>query len=60
MSDVNEIDYYRRRAEQERALAQSAASPSVQAIHRDMANRYAELAQDNLAISERPQLRLAI
>jgi hypothetical protein len=58
MSCVNETDYYRRRAAQERALAQSAASPSVQRIHDDMAVRYAELAQ-GAGEPRRPELGLA-
>ncbi|WP_309643158.1 hypothetical protein [Phenylobacterium sp.] len=58
MGAVNENEYYQRRAEQARALAESAALPDVQAIHRDMADRYAELAEDR-GKSERQTLKLA-
>jgi hypothetical protein len=58
MSGLNDTDFYRRRAAQERALARSAALPNVQAIHRGMADRYAELAQDGGAARDRPELRL--
>lgn len=60
MGGANDTDYYRRRAAQERALARTAALPHVQAIHRSMADRYAELAQCASSASERSGLRLAV
>lgn len=37
---MNEREYYRRRAEIERACARDAASPEIAAIHSDLAMRY--------------------
>ena len=38
-------EFYRRREQQERAIAQCSISPEIGAIHAAMAERYAELAQ---------------
>lgn len=40
MSERNESDYYARRAEAERLLAEKATDPSVARLHREMAERY--------------------
>jgi hypothetical protein len=40
MSEQNLTDYYARRAETERALAEKAADPSAARLHREMAERY--------------------
>lgn len=53
----NNSEYYRRRAEQAQALAAAATMPDVQAIHRDMASRYAALAEET-GPPVRPTLRL--
>lgn len=44
MTDENTAVYYQRRQERERHLAAAAISPSIAAIHREMADRYRELA----------------
>lgn len=40
MSDPNESDYYARRAETERLLAEKATDPAAARLHREMAKRY--------------------
>lgn len=45
MTTLNNPDYYQRRAAQERALADRAVDRSIADIHRDLAERYAELEQ---------------
>lgn len=45
MSDLDSGDYYRRRERQECASAAAAIDRHVGAIHREMAERYAELIQ---------------
>lgn len=45
MSGENSVEYYLKREQQERDLAASAMDVSIRAIHLDMADRYAELAQ---------------
>ena len=55
MSDLNTTEYYRGREQQERVLQGTAASPAIAAVHRELADRYAELAgQSDLE----PQTRL--
>lgn len=44
MTDLNNQDYYLRRARHSRELAESAANPSIARIHLEMAMRYEELA----------------
>ena len=45
MNQANDPIYYRRRAEQARALAARAHAPTIAQIHLDMAVRYSELGQ---------------
>lgn len=40
----SDISYFRRRADEELAAAGSATAPQVQAVHFEMAERYAQLA----------------
>ena len=43
VSELNTVDYYRRRERQERVLAQGAQIRGIQKIHLDMAEHYASL-----------------
>ena len=40
---ANNLDYYRRRAEEEQAAAEQAGHPSIAQVHRDMARLYRDL-----------------
>lgn len=44
--ETGEADYYRRREQDQRKLADQASSPSIRNIHLDMADRYREMAQE--------------
>lgn len=44
MTDANTTTYYRRREERERGLAAAALNPDIAAIHRELADRYQQLA----------------
>jgi hypothetical protein len=44
MTELNNNEYYRRRAEHSRELAENAANPNIARIHLEMAARYDELA----------------
>lgn len=59
MSDLNHATYYTARERQARAMAASALSPSLSAIHLELAERYAALAGEAEAATARPRLRLA-
>ncbi|MET3762082.1 hypothetical protein [Sphingomonas sp. UYEF23] len=48
MPDENTVEYYAKREAQERELAEAATDPAIQAIHLDLAKRYANL-QDEAA-----------
>jgi hypothetical protein len=41
----NSVEYYRRREQQERALAEKAIDPTIGSIHDEMARRYSVLAE---------------
>jgi hypothetical protein len=58
MSDLNSVEYYQAREKKERALAASAVDLGVAAIHRQMADRYADLVQklSRLSATERGAL----
>ena len=43
--EVAEADYYRRREQDQRKLADQASSRSVRNLHLDMADRYRKMAQ---------------
>lgn len=43
MSELNNADYYRRRADEARAHADDATLPEVRRVHLEMAARYDEL-----------------
>lgn len=43
MNDDNSVEFYRRREQKERALADRAFDPHIGRIHREMAERYAAL-----------------
>lgn len=42
-----DTDYYRRRADEERAMAKAAASAQASAVHSRMAERYEALSDEN-------------
>jgi len=44
MAELNNRDYYQRRAQHSRELAKNAANPAIARIHLDMAARYEDLA----------------
>ena len=44
--EVAEADYYRRREQDQRQLAEQASSQSIRNLHLDMADRYREMAQE--------------
>jgi len=48
-------DYYVRRAQDERALAEKAADPSVARLHREMASRYDAIVAGTTNPSSVPQ-----
>lgn len=54
MRDMYDAAYYLRREANARALARRATDPTIQRIHTDLADRYAERA----AAAGRPKLRL--
>lgn len=56
MTELNNHDYYMRRAQHSRHLAECAANPSIARIHLEMAARYEELAAATSA--ERNEQRL--
>ena len=43
--EIDDADYYRRREQDQRQLADEARSLSVRNLHLDMADRYREMAQ---------------
>lgn len=43
MRDPTETRYYQRRESQARSLSEAASDPNIRAIHREMADRYAQL-----------------
>jgi hypothetical protein len=47
VSEQNHSDYYVRRAEAERSLADKATDPSVAQLHREMAQRYDDIVAGN-------------
>lgn len=53
MSQLNNADYYRRRAAEAQAHAAEAVLPEVRCVHREMAERYAQLVAE-AERSERP------
>lgn len=44
--EIDEADYYRRREQDQRQLADQASSQSTRNLHLDMADRYREMAQE--------------
>ena len=58
MTDLNAPEYYRRREQQERALANAAKSPAIEEIHLELAERYAHIALKAEAPTLRPRLKL--
>lgn len=47
MSEHNHSDYYARRAETERSLAEKATDAGVARLHREMARRYDDIVAGN-------------
>lgn len=58
MTDLNVPDYYRRREQQERALASAATSPAIGEIHLELAERYAQIVLTAEVPTLRPRLTL--
>jgi len=58
MSELNSPEYYQRREQQERELAASCVDPAIKAIHLQMAEEYARLANGG-AESSRPSMPIA-
>ena len=58
MSDLNQPAYYARREQQERALANAALSSDIRAIHLELAEQYARLADKAKPAPPRPRLKL--
>ena len=44
--EIDEADYYRRREQDQRNLADRASSQAIRTLHLDMADRYREKAQE--------------
>ena len=44
--EVDEAEYYRRREQDQRKLADQASSQTIQNLHLDLADRYREMAQE--------------
>ena len=58
MTELNSVEYYRTREQQERGLAVAATSPAIAKIHIEMADRYADLAEAVVPeLQPRPMLR---
>lgn len=55
--ELNNRDYYLRRAQHSRELAENAANPSIARIHLDMAVRYEDLASATGAEADEKRLR---
>lgn len=53
-SAMTEIDYYRRRIEEELAAAERAEDPDIAQLHRDMAEQYRQHMQMELDDSQGP------
>jgi hypothetical protein len=58
MSELNTLDYYRRRERQERVLAEGAQIRGIQKIHLDMAEHYASLVARAEGDAPRESLKL--
>ena len=50
MTDLNNPEYYDRRARHAQLLAERATSPEVRRIHLDLASRYADLYRQTAVI----------
>lgn len=57
MTELNNQDYYLRRAQHSRELAENAANPAIARIHLDMASRYEELASATSAEADEKRLK---
>jgi hypothetical protein len=57
MSSQMDAQYFTRRAEQERALAQAARDFAIRRIHLDLAARYAERLEQVQAVTPRQSMR---
>lgn len=61
MTELNSKEYYLSREQQERKLADEATDPAIAAIHRDMAERYGELATEATdKEGYRPRLKISV
>lgn len=56
MAELNNRDYYLRRAQHSRELAENAANPAIARIHLDMAVRYEDLASATGAEADEKRL----
>ncbi len=58
MIDSKDVDYFRARAEEERALSEATADPAVALIHLNLARHYQRLVASETA--GRPILHIAV
>ena len=57
---MSDEGYYARREREERALASSAKTPEIRAIHQTLADKYAELAMPEVwPLNDEPEIRQA-
>lgn len=54
MTELNSADYYAARERREREMAAIAGDPAIADIHRDMAQRYADLVLSAQAAADHP------
>ncbi len=57
MIDAKDVDYFRARAQEERALSETTADPAISLIHSNLAQRYQLLLASGTA--GRPTLHIA-
>ncbi len=57
MAELSNRDYYRRRAQHSRELAENAANSAIARIHLDMALRYEDLAAATDAEADEKRLK---
>jgi len=58
MIDSKDVDYFRARAQEERALSEMTADPAIALIHSNLAQRYQRLVASETA--GRPTLHIAV
>jgi hypothetical protein len=58
MTNLSDPDFYQRREQEERKLAEQAHDPAIAAIHLDLAKAYADKAAAAVETASPPRLRL--